>query len=37
MLNWIAWNRTVLTFDCVNKWLMFNWIDKDTMAIFGSI
>ena len=26
MLHWIVWNRTV----CVIKWLMFNWIVKDT-------
>ena len=31
MLNWIAWNRTVLTFNSVNKnililnWIVWNW------------
>ena len=27
-LNWIVWNRTVLTFNCVNKKaiLILNWI-----------
>ena len=23
-------NRTVLSFNCINKWLLFNWIDSDT-------
>ena len=26
MLKWIVWNRSVRSFNCVNKWLMFNWI-----------
>ena len=26
MLEWINRNRTVLSFNCVNKWLMFYWI-----------
>ena len=30
ILNWIVWNRTLLIFNCVNKWLMSNWIVSDT-------
>ena len=26
MLKWIVWNKTVFTFMCINKWLLFNWI-----------
>ena len=31
MLNWIVRNRTVWSFNCVNKWLMFNWIGSETL------
>ena len=29
ILYWTVWNRTVSTFNCLNKWVMFNWIVSD--------
>ena len=37
MLNWIVWNRTYLTFNCVNKKLSLYYTELFELELFDEI